>query len=311
MPPAPRPHRRSSPGDSERVGTGPNGEALYAAEWVREPTHQELSFYLPKRMPEGGGWGLVACRTAARNRVEDCVELGNSPPGSRLASAVRQAAWQFLVRPPRVGGRPQVGEWVRIRIDYSVDSWRSANRSPASVRKWRDFPTIGGKAAAGVQPDRASSGIGAVFHFWHGSCFTLGQRGQRSYSMQNVQQRQSLFSRDDTFLGICEGIGQDFGFHPNLLRVTLACLCFFYPVPVLATYFGLGVLVFATRWMAPNVVEFVEREASRTRRGRICRGRWAAPASARRLSAQKSEKVPKTSRFEPFLNLPHQKVKRA
>ena len=112
----------SSPGDSERVGTGPHGEALYAAEWVREPTHQELSFYLPKRMPEGGGWGLVACRTAARNRVEDCVELGNSPPGSRIASAVRQAAWQFLVRPPRVGGRPQVGEWVRIRIDYSMDS---------------------------------------------------------------------------------------------------------------------------------------------------------------------------------------------
>jgi len=29
-------------------------------------------------------------------------------------------------------------------------------------------------------------------------------------------------------------------------------------VPVLATYFGLGVLVFATRWMAPNVVEHVE-----------------------------------------------------
>lgn len=110
----------NSPGDSERVGTGPNGEALYAAEWVREPTRQELSFYLPKRMPEGGGWGLVACRTAERFHVEDCVELGNSPPGSRLASAVRQAAWQFLVRPPRIGGRPQVGEWVRIRIDYSV-----------------------------------------------------------------------------------------------------------------------------------------------------------------------------------------------
>ena len=108
-----------SPGDSERVGTGPNGEALYAAEWVREPTSQELAYYLPKRMPEAGGSGLIACRTAPRSRVEDCVELGSSPPGSRLASAVRQAAWQFLVRPPRVGGRPQVGEWVRIRIDYS------------------------------------------------------------------------------------------------------------------------------------------------------------------------------------------------
>ena len=110
----------SAPGDSERVGTGPNGEALYAAEWYREPTNAQLAAYMPKRMPEGGGWGLVACRTADRYRVNDCIELGNSPPGSHLAGAVRQAAWQFLVRPPRVGGKVMVGEWVRIRIDYSV-----------------------------------------------------------------------------------------------------------------------------------------------------------------------------------------------
>ncbi len=112
----------SSPGDSERVGTGPNGEPLYAAEWYREPTNAQLAGYLPKRMPEGGGSGLVACRTAERYRVEDCVELGSTPAGSRLAAAVRQAAWQFLVRPPRVGGKPLVGEWVRIRIDYNVEA---------------------------------------------------------------------------------------------------------------------------------------------------------------------------------------------
>ena len=112
---------RGSPGDSERVGTAPNGEPLYAAQWYREPTNQELSAYLPKNMPDGGGWGLVACKTAPRFKVEDCVELGNSPPGSRLAGAVRQAAWQFLVRPPRVGGKSLVGTWVRIRIDYSVE----------------------------------------------------------------------------------------------------------------------------------------------------------------------------------------------
>lgn len=107
-----------SPGDSARVGTAPNGEPLYAAEWYREPTDTELGAYLPKRMPEGGGAGMIACRTAARYRVEDCVELGSSPPGSHLAGAVRQAAWQFLVRPPRVGGKPMIGEWVRIRITY-------------------------------------------------------------------------------------------------------------------------------------------------------------------------------------------------
>ena len=108
----------SSPGDSQRVGTAPNGEPLYAAEWYREPTDTELAAYLPKRMPEGGGWGMVACRTAPRFKVEDCVELGQAPAGSHLAGAVRQAAWQFLVRPPRVGGKLLVGEWVRIRITY-------------------------------------------------------------------------------------------------------------------------------------------------------------------------------------------------
>lgn len=108
----------SAPGDSDRVGTAPNGEPLYAAEWYREPTDTELGAYLPKNMPEEGGAGLVACRTAPGYRVEDCVELGSFPPGSHLGGAVRQAAWQFKVRPPRIGGKPLTGTWVRIRIDY-------------------------------------------------------------------------------------------------------------------------------------------------------------------------------------------------
>jgi protein TonB len=105
-----------SPGDSAIVGTAPNGEPLYAAEWYREPTQTELATYMPRSMVQGGGWGLIACRTAPRYRVTDCVELGSST-GSRLAGAARQAAWQFLVRPPRKGGKPMIGEWVRIRIE--------------------------------------------------------------------------------------------------------------------------------------------------------------------------------------------------
>ena len=103
--------------DSEEVGRAPNGEVLYAADWARKPTHTELNGYLPPHAPDG--WGLIACRTVAGNRVEDCVELGQHPRGSRLASAVRQAAWQFRVLPPRRNGRSLIGSWVRIRIDYT------------------------------------------------------------------------------------------------------------------------------------------------------------------------------------------------
>lgn len=109
---------KSAPGegDSAVVGKGPHGETLYAAEWAREPSDAELGGYLPRNAPDG--WGLIACKTIPGNRVEDCVELDQSPRGSHLAGAVRQAAWQFRVRPPRKNGKPMVGEWVRILIEY-------------------------------------------------------------------------------------------------------------------------------------------------------------------------------------------------
>jgi protein TonB len=106
----------SGAGDSEVVGQGPHGELLYAAEWARHPTDAELGGYLPANAPEG--YGLIACKTIPGDRVEDCVELGQDPPGSHLASAVRQAAWQFRVRPPRKNGVALIGSWVSIRIDY-------------------------------------------------------------------------------------------------------------------------------------------------------------------------------------------------
>jgi protein TonB len=113
-------------GDSEVVGKGPNGEALYAAEWAREPTAAELAGYLPRNTPEG--YGLIACKTIPNDRVEDCVELDQEPHGSHLASAVRQAAWQFRVRPPRKGGHALIGSWVRIRIDYYHSGSDSGDR---------------------------------------------------------------------------------------------------------------------------------------------------------------------------------------
>ena len=108
----------SSSGDSEVVGTAPNGEPLYAATWYREPSDGELRGYLSTA--SGPGWGLIACRTAPDYRVEDCVGLDEYPNGSQINRAVLAAAWQFQVRPPRRGGRLLVGSWVRIRIDYGV-----------------------------------------------------------------------------------------------------------------------------------------------------------------------------------------------
>lgn len=112
------PPNLGSPGDSKRVGSAPNGEPLYAAAWYREPYDDELSGYLSTA--HGPGWALIACRTVADFRVEDCVGLDEWPSGSSIQRAVLAAAWQFRVRPPRLGGVSKVGEWVRIRIDYGI-----------------------------------------------------------------------------------------------------------------------------------------------------------------------------------------------
>ena len=125
-PPAPQaaerpvygPPDRGRPADTARVGTAPNGEPLYAAAWYREPYDSELRGYLSTA--SGPGWGLIACRTVPDYRVEDCVALDEHPIGSNIARSALAAAWQFRVRPPRLGGRLQVGEWVRIRIDYNI-----------------------------------------------------------------------------------------------------------------------------------------------------------------------------------------------
>lgn len=109
-----------APDSALAAGRGPRGEPLYAAEWYREPTNAQLNPYVPERMRGRAGWGVVACRTAPNYRVEDCQELDDSPRGSGYAGAVRQAAWQFRVRPPRVGGKPLVGSWVRILIHYTL-----------------------------------------------------------------------------------------------------------------------------------------------------------------------------------------------
>lgn len=62
----------------------------------------------------------------------------------------------------------------------------------------------------------------------------------------------NLLTRDDTFFGVCEAIGEDFGFHANWLRLGLAVALFFSPTAVIGGYFAAGILVALSRWIAPN-----------------------------------------------------------
>lgn len=117
------PNLAAVPGDTPRVeGRGPRGEPLYAAAWYREPYDSEMRGYLSTA--RGPGWGMIACRTVPDFRVDNCALIDEWPDGSNIGRAVLAMAWQFRVRPPRLGGVNQVGEWVRIRISYDLKEAR-------------------------------------------------------------------------------------------------------------------------------------------------------------------------------------------
>ncbi|MGW8281300.1 conserved hypothetical protein [Sphingomonas aurantiaca] len=105
-------------GSTYGPGEGPGGERLYKVEWYRRPTDAELNGYL-KSPPPPNSWARIACRMIENYQVENCRALSESPVGSGLARAMRQAAWQFRVRPPRVGGKQILGGWVEIDIEFN------------------------------------------------------------------------------------------------------------------------------------------------------------------------------------------------
>jgi phage shock protein C len=58
--------------------------------------------------------------------------------------------------------------------------------------------------------------------------------------------------RNHTILGVCEGIGEDFGFNPIFLRVPLAAMVIVNPLWAFGAYFALGAVVFASRILFPD-----------------------------------------------------------
>ncbi len=80
--------RRRCRGFERRGGTGPGGQRLYNAEWYVEPAQSQLSPYLPPNVPRVPGRNRMPHRCPIA--VEDCVQLGDSQPGSGLARAIRE-----------------------------------------------------------------------------------------------------------------------------------------------------------------------------------------------------------------------------
>ncbi|WP_340313830.1 PspC domain-containing protein [Rhizorhabdus argentea] len=70
----------------------------------------------------------------------------------------------------------------------------------------------------------------------------------------------SLFARHDTFFGVCEAIGQDFGFPSNYVRVALSLGLLLSPLATVAVYVGAGLLVAISRWIYPAQVANVEAQ---------------------------------------------------
>ena len=60
------------------------------------------------------------------------------------------------------------------------------------------------------------------------------------------------FRRDDTILGVCQAIGDDFGFNPMWLRLPLAAPMIVAPWYSVAGYAVLGVAVLASRLLFPD-----------------------------------------------------------
>jgi phage shock protein PspC (stress-responsive transcriptional regulator) len=57
-------------------------------------------------------------------------------------------------------------------------------------------------------------------------------------------------TKDDIF-GVCRRLGEDFGFHPNILRVALAIGLIWSIEAVFAAYAVLGLIVLVSRLLAP------------------------------------------------------------
>lgn len=70
--------------------------------------------------------------------------------------------------------------------------------------------------------------------------------------------------RNDTLLGTCEAIGEDFGVNPLWLRLAFVVPLFVAPVLTVAGYLTLGVVVAGSRYLVPRRTVRIEADSQPT-----------------------------------------------
>jgi len=76
--------------------------------------------------------------------------------------------------------------------------------------------------------------------------------------MDAQENQVALPLRSHTIFGVCEGIGEDFGFNPVLLRVLFAAMVLWSPTIAIGSYLALGLVVLASRLLFPHREMLVE-----------------------------------------------------
>jgi phage shock protein C len=75
---------------------------------------------------------------------------------------------------------------------------------------------------------------------------------QWSDQMVAQENQVALPLRSHTILGVCEALGEDFGFNPVFLRIPFAASVIYSPMIAFGLYFALGAVVLASRLLFPR-----------------------------------------------------------
>ena len=70
--------------------------------------------------------------------------------------------------------------------------------------------------------------------------------------MESQVSQVALPLRSHTILGVCEAVGEDFGFNPVFLRIPFAASVIYSPMLAIGAYLALGLAVLGSRLLFPR-----------------------------------------------------------